>query len=169
MSALPDSYTGRLGTFGIGLVLKKSTDYLFDFVAYPAALLYFGFGWGGLLMTVLSVGFNLCAIRAYDWAHRDFLLIETLKEMRSSQPSTAWWRFVAAMLKRGNISAFFILSWVEDPIVVTLYLREGCRLYNGLSKRDWMIFAASTITANLSWMLGIGSLLEFYRLIVSVS
>jgi hypothetical protein len=68
-------------------------------------------------------------------------------------------------LRKGYVPAFFILSWIEDAIVVTLYLRHGVNQFNGLSRRDWMIFWASTVVSNLFWILSVVSVLELIRLV----
>jgi hypothetical protein len=157
----------KFGTFGLGVFLKKSIDYGFDYLAYPVALISFGYLWGGVVMTVLSVGLNLAVIRAYDWAKQDFLLLETLKGLQASEEDGRLHRLVVALLRRGNLVAFFLLSWVEDPIVVTLYLRKGTHLFNGLSRRDWLIFIASTLVSNLFWIVSVASVLEILSALFS--
>jgi hypothetical protein len=159
----PARFWPRLATFGIGLLIKKASDYVFDYLLYPAALIFLGYLWGGIVMTIASVFLNLLVIRAYDWAKRDFLLLETLKQLRTSD-STHWGkRLLAAALSKGDAVAFFILSWFEDPIVVTLYLRKGSGQFDGLSRRDWAIFGASTLVSNLMWAGSLVSLIEVYR------
>ena len=161
--SLPARLWPKLTTFGAGLLIKKSSDYAFDYLLYPAALIALGYLWGGIVMTIASVFLNLLVIRAYDWAKRDFLLLETLKQLRTSA-STHWGkRLLAKALSRGDVVAFFVLSWFEDPIVVTLYLRKGFAKFDGLSRRDWAIFWASTLVSNLLWIGSLVSLIEVYR------
>lgn len=150
-----------LATFGVGVALKKGLDSGFDYVVYPAALLVLGYGWGGLVMTLLSVAVNVVFIRAYDWARCDFLLIERLKRMQVV--GTGAGSPVVRALRVRKTLAFFVLSWVEDPAVVTLYLRTGSHRFDGLSRADWMIFLASTVVSNLMWMAGIGAVAETLR------
>ena len=38
-----------------------------------------------------------------------------------------------------------------DPFVTTVYMRHGAGAYSGLSTRDWKIFWASVLVANLWW------------------
>ncbi len=156
----------KLATFGAGLLIKKSTDYTFDYLLYPAALLFLGYLWGGIAMTIASVVLNLLVIRAYDWAKRDFLLLETLKEIRASDGSHRGKRLLAKALSKGDVAAFLVLSWFEDPIVVTLYLRKGSGKFDGLSRRDWANFWASTLVSNLMWIGSLVSLIEISRLLV---
>ena len=115
----------KLATFGAGVAIKKSLDYGFDYLLYPLALLWLGYLWGGVSMTAASVILNLATIRAYDWSRRDWLLIETVKQVRDDPEGLAARPLVNWIVRKGDIPAFFILSWIEDPIVVTLYLRHG--------------------------------------------
>lgn len=114
-------------------------------------------------MTIASVFLNLAVIRSYDWTRRDWLLLETLKELRHKERDSGAGGTVAWLLRRGDVPAFFILSWIEDAIVVTLYLRHGINEFNGLSRRDWMIFWASTVVSNLFWILSLASIIEVIR------
>ena len=150
----------KVATLGMGVAIKKSLDYGFDYLLYPFALLSLGYLWGGVSMTVASVALNLAVIRAYDWSKRDWLLLETVKEFRDNPEELKAGPTVQWILGKGNIAAFFILSWIEDPIIVTLYLRRGGHRYDGLARRDWMIFWASTLVSNLFWILGLVSLIE---------
>jgi hypothetical protein len=153
----------KLATFGAGVAIKKSLDYGFDYALYPAALIYFGYFWGGVLMTIASVLLNLAVIHAYDWSKRDWLMLETLKELKNISEDQGVGGLVGWVLRKGDMPAFFILSWIEDAIVVTLYLRQGVNRFNGLSCRDWIIFAASTVVSNLFWTLSLVSVIEFVQ------
>ena len=166
----PVSTLGRIGekiaTFGAGVAIKKSLDYGFDYGLYPVALIYFGYIWGGIIMTIASVFLNLAVIRAYDWSKRDWLMLETLKELKHKSQDEGVGGFLGWVLRKGDVPAFFILSWIEDAIVVTLYLRHGVNQFNGLSRRDWMIFWSSTVVSNLFWILSVVSVIEMIRLMV---
>ena len=156
-------YGGKLATFGAGLAIKKSLDYAFDYGIYPAALIYCGYLWGGILMTIASILINLAVILAYDLTKRDWLMLETIKELRHN--STGDGGVISWVLHKGDLPAFFILSSVEDPLVTTLYLRHGAHLFNGLSSRDRMIFCASTVVSNLVWILSVVSVIEIFRFV----
>lgn len=142
------------------MAIKKSLDYGFDYLLYPLALWWFGYVWGGIIMTAASVVLNLTVIRAYDWSRRDWLMLETVKLARDDADFLSKRPFVAWIARKGDIPAFIILSWIEDPIVVTLYLRQGAHQFNGLSRRDWLIFWASTLVSNLFWILSLVSIFE---------
>ncbi|WP_210529718.1 hypothetical protein [Rubellimicrobium arenae] len=147
----------------MGLVLKKGTDYLFDYVAYPAALLWLGYVAGGAAMAAASVLVNIAVLRVYDWSRRDFLLLESIKDLRQLEGTAPWRRAVSGVIRSGDIPAFFILSCLEDPVVATLYLRRGSHLYNGFALRDWTIFLASTLLSNLVWTLHLSAWIALAR------
>ena len=153
----------RGATFGAGLLLKHSINEPFDLILYPAVLLWLGNIWGGLVMTALSVVLNVIIIRAYDWSKTDWLLIETLKGVRDEAVSVGKRkRLIRRLLQKSDTLAFFILC-LDDPITATLYLRKGSHQYNGMSARDWKIFFAATIVANLYWIIGIASVIEVVK------
>ncbi|CAN1573245.1 hypothetical protein MCELHM10_03435 [Paracoccaceae bacterium] len=155
----------KIMTFGAGVAIKKVLDYGFDYGVYPVALVYFGYFWGGVIMTIASVFLNLAVIRAYDWSKRDWLMLETLKELKHKSQDEGVSGFVSWALRKGDIPAFFLLSWLEDAIVVTLYLRHGVNQFNGLARRDWMIFWAATVVSNLFWIMTVVSVIEIFRLV----
>lgn len=150
----------KAATLGAGLGIKKSLDYGFDYLLYPFVLIWLGYVWGGVVMTTASIVVNLAVIRTYDWSKRDWLLLETIKEFKDRPDGVAARPLVRWIVKKGDLAAFFILSWIEDPIVVTLYLRRSAHQYNGLARRDWMIFWASTVVSNLVWIVSLVSLIE---------
>lgn len=149
----------RASILTAGLFLKRAVNYPFDYVLYPLMLLWLGYLWGGLVMILLATVLNLLIIWAYDWSKTDWLLIETLKEVRHGDSENRWQKIVRALLRKGDIPAFFVLS-LDDPVTTMLYLRHGVREYNGMSARDWWIFVASTVVSNLYWILGIAVVLE---------
>jgi hypothetical protein len=167
MQALPSFIPTRLATFATGLLLKKGLDYVFDYAVYPAALLLFGYAWGSVAMICVSAVGNLLLIRAYDWSQRDFLLIESLKAIKEGSDGTIWRRRLGRLLRTSDGMAFLVLSWLEDALVVTLYLRRGSHLYNGFTRRDWCIFVASTVTSNLLWSLSLISFIEVTTYVMS--
>ncbi len=54
-------------------------------------------------------------------------------------------------LKKGDIIAFFALSIFEDAFKTTAFLRHG--EFNGLRKKDWIVFSLSLIVSNVYWTL----------------
>ncbi|MDO5758276.1 MAG: hypothetical protein Q4P24_12350 [Rhodobacterales bacterium] len=154
---------GHAGRFGVGFTLKRSSDYAFDYVLYPVVILSLGYVWGGVVMTLLSVVMNILIIKAYDWAKQDLLMIEILKSTIHQDKEGMRFLSLRKFARNNDIAAFFFLSWIEDPIVVTLYLRKGSYQYNGMSFRDWNIFLGSTVVSNLFWIVSLGSVIELLK------
>jgi len=135
--------------------MKKGMEILFDYTLYPAALLYLGFVWGGLIMTISAIVLNVVTIKVYDWSKTDWLLIETLKSARDN-PDVQLPGILGRLqflLHYGDVAAFFVISMFDDPVDTVLYLRKGSHEYNGLSSRDWWIFVGANLLANISWIL----------------
>lgn len=151
-------------TLAAGLVMKRVFNYPFDYVLYPFVMWRLGYVWGGLVMTFLSVFINLLIIATYDWSKTDWLLIESFKSFREGKSEGKWKRFVfvSKILRKGDVPAFFILC-LDDPITATLYLRHGVYQYNGMSRRDWKVFVAASIVANLYWIIGLAAVIEIVR------
>lgn len=149
-----------------GLSMKKVLEWVFDYGLYPAALAWLGYLWGGLLMTVIALIMNILIIRAYDWAKVDWFMIEEIKKIRDHEEVKlpGMLNILKPLLKKSDIMAFFVLC-LDDPVTVVLYLRKGSNLYNGLSRRDWHIFIAANIVANLYWITGIAAVLEIFKAI----
>ncbi len=156
----------KLGTTSLALAAKKALDYGFDYVLYPAALLYLGYWWGGVAMTVASVVLNIGLIRLYDWTHQDLLMIERLKNFRSNLLESGRGSLLLKVLQGSDVVAFLVLSLIEDPAVVTLYLRRGSHQYNSLSPSDWLVFTGSTVLSNLTWIFSIGTVFEAVKLMM---
>ena len=152
----------KIIAFLMGLSLKKGSDYIFDYIMYPLALLQFGYLAGGMMMTAASIGLNLFAIRLYDFCKTDAFFIEALKDIQAGRSLPKYLRIV---VKRGKVAIFFVLCAIEDPFVVTLYFREGCSQFNGMSTQDWRNFACSTVVSNLLWSSSLGLVFEFVLLL----
>ena len=152
------------GRLVAGLTMKKMINWGFDYALYPAALLTLGYVWGGIVMTFLAVVANFFIIKAYDWSQVDWLFIEQLKHIKEDEQVNlpTFLRWTRPILKKGDVPAFFILCW-DDPVTATLYLRRGAYEYNGLSTRDWWIFATANVVGNLYWIIQVGVILEIAK------
>jgi hypothetical protein len=149
------------GRFAGGILMKKSMEWVFDYGLYPFTLVYLGYLWGGIAMVVLATIINYYIIKAYDWAEVDWLFIEEIKKIRDGEDVklTGILKWLKPLLKKGDVLAFFVLC-ADDPVTAVLYLRKGSHLYNGLNGREWRIFWAANIVANLYWIGAIAVALE---------
>ena len=102
-------------------------------------------------MMILS--FLVCygTLLFYDWTKKDWIGIETLKEIRELEPKNKLGRFITKLVRKSNSLALIILSIQFDPFITVAYMRHGAHQYNGLSKRDWKIFFESLVIGNVYW------------------
>ena len=141
----------RIAELAVGFTANKTQEYLFDYLLYPFVIFRLGVWLGGAVMALLSLAFCLLSLKIYDWLKRDWLGIEAVKGLKDYTGPSRWRRTTAWMLQRGDPVACLFLSIKFDPFITTLYLRRGA--YNGLNRRDWKIFFASWLIANLYWTL----------------
>lgn len=142
----------RVGIMAVGHTFKQVEEFIFDYTLYPAVIALLGTVIGGIVMTMFSALICYLYILFYDWSKKDWLGLEFLKEMRDGEKKHGRVEhFVQRMARKGNWLAFLVLSGYTDPFVTTVYLRKGAGSYNGLSARDWRIFWASVLVANLWW------------------
>ena len=161
MNILPDktqtspssdvSMSTRIVEITTGITTNQILTILFDYMLYPSVIYYFGILTGGTIMTVLSFLICLLMLRLYDWSKRDWLGIETIKEMKHYHGRSRVLLFLSKLLNKSDLIAFFVLSINFDPFVVTVYLRKG--KFNGLSKHDWWVFISSLLISNLYWII----------------
>ena len=139
----------RLAELTVGFISAYCLSLSFDYLLYPFVIYRLGILNGGLLMTFLS--FNVCIglMKFYDWSKRDWLGIETIKNLKGYAGTTKLGRFVAWILKKGDSAAFLFLSIKHNPFVTTAYLRQG--KFSGMNKRDWVIFILSSLVSNAYW------------------
>lgn len=145
------SISTRVVEITTGITANQILTILFDYMLYPSIIYYFGILIGGAVMTTLSFLICLLILRLYDWSKRDWLGIETIKEMRHYHGQSRALLFLSKLLNKSDLIAFFILSINFDPFIVTVYLRKG--KFNGLSKHDWLIFISSLLVSNLYWII----------------
>ncbi len=156
-----DSWFKRGLLLGSGIGLKMLMDGPFDYVLYPIVMwytsTYYG-SWllGALIMTLASIPLNWFQVRLYDAAKVDFFSLEALKafEAEDSPDATRWQRFqnwIKRRMRQSKIFAFLVLSW-NDPFYVVVYFRHHEQAFQGMTKRDWLIFMAATVVANGYWI-----------------
>lgn len=168
---------GRILQVFAGLGFWASLSWVFDNIAYPLMIAWLGFIRGGLVMTALSVLIEFLFLLVYekqqtDWMGMDFvrdmrdkggLWIERSEKLRHRNrfvdslmrialffPIT-FFRIIVWMLNRGSVFVFLVLSIATAPFPTTIYFREG--RFDGLGRRDYVIFAASAVVGNVYWSL----------------
>ena len=142
-----------LGVLGIGLSATWVFNWCFDFILYPLVIYTYGILWGSLGMAVLSFLTSYGLVLFYDFSGKDWLGIETLKELKESNPKSIAGKFTAWILKNGDLAVMTFLSIKFDPFITVVYMRHGAHQYDGFSRRDWKIFITSSVISNAYWAL----------------
>lgn len=152
----------------IGHGFKQAEEFFFDYALYPAVIAWLGAVMGGAVMMALSAAICYLYILFYDWAKKDWLGLELLKWMRNGEEKRSRiLRLVQWAARKGDWLAFLVFSCTMDPFVTTVYMRRGREEYNGLSPRDWKIFWASVVVANLWWTIVVALVVESIRFILN--
>lgn len=146
----------RLWLTGIGAYYILS--WLYDYVVISFCLIYFGLWWGTAITLILSVFLDLGTLMFYDWYKKDWLAIETLKDISSQKGILA--RIFRFSRDKGTVITVGVLSLVGNAFLVTAYMRKEAHSYNGLAMRDWAIFLSSSLITNLYWVFLIGGGIE---------
>ena len=165
------------------------TSWIFDNILYVAAIAIWGPVFGGGVMTVIAMGITFCFMLFYERGRTDWLGVNAVEEIR--RDGFRWVRtlesseyrsriirhlvqiivfiprqlsrLVLFLLRQGDVVAFLVLSIQTDPFITTAFLRHG--RFDGLRRRDWIIFAASGLLSNFYWTLrswGIVIILQFF-------
>lgn len=146
----------------IGHLIFHSADYAFDYLLYPFVIYKLGPLYGGIIMTMLAAAFCLAIVWVYDFLEKDWLGLETVKELvenffkEEEEIARKKWRkrgkkIMSWVFHKNKVGQFMFLSLAFDPLITTVYMRPGYHLYNGFSKRDWKIFWGSVFVSNAWW------------------
>ena len=152
----------NLKILAIGHIVFHSSDYAFDYVLYPFVIYKLGFSIGFVVMALFSAAICLFMLFLYDWLKKDWLGIEAVKEIveeffsELKQEARKSWRmrgkkFLYWIFHRNKVGQFLFLSLHFDPLITTIYMREGHHEYKGFSLRDWKIFWGSVLVSNFWW------------------
>jgi hypothetical protein len=147
----PVSLQVRIKVLGVGLLGSQAINWAFDFILYPYVLWRFGLVYGCLIMTTLSALACYLLLLFYDWSKKDWLGIEAIKELKHNEGTGRLTRFLGKLMRRSDWLALFVLSIQFDPFITVAYLRPGSYHFNGLTRREWRLFWASTVISNLYW------------------
>jgi hypothetical protein len=71
-----------------------------------------------------------------------------------------WGKILQWVLNKSDLFVFIFLCVKENPATVVIYFRKGAFEYNGMSGRDWKIFFASVLVANLIYIAILTGIIE---------
>lgn len=141
----------RFAELAVGLTVNQLTVWSFDFFLYPFVIYKFGILHGGVVMTFLSFIICILTLKLYDWSKRDWLGIETIKEVKNYDGNKKIGRFTSWLMQKSDPVVFLFLSIKFDPFITIAYMRHA--KFTGMNRRDWKIFLGSLIIGNAYWTL----------------
>jgi hypothetical protein len=142
----------KIGILGIGHLVNALIVYGFDYLIYPYVVVKFGMLKGGFVMALISLMTCWLTILFYDTSKKDWLGIEMLKEVKIYKGGSTMRKWISKMVNQSEVLTLIVLSTQFDPFVTTAYMRRGIREYNGMGKRDWVIFLSSWVISNTYWI-----------------
>lgn len=167
-------------------ILYDSLSWLFDNPLYIYMIAVYGPVKGGAVMTIASLVLCFAWLTYYQWKKVPWAGENVLDALREQGIEYAeklkkngfksffrqiffflpakMFIFGMWLMKRyGDIAAFFVLSVFEDPFYTTVYLRHG--RFDGLRKKDYLVFFSSVLVSNGYWILRNWGLIEAVRFI----
>lgn len=160
------NYATRLRLWITGISSYYVFTYLYDYFAVSFLLIYFGFIKGIIIVMILSVVIDLSTLKFYDWFRKDWLALETLKDLQYKK--NFWGKLFSFVHNKSTFITVVVLSLTSNAFIVTAYMRKGAFQYNGLTKRDWNIFFASSLLTNLYWVFLIAGGIEIIKYLYQV-
>ena len=172
MHAFLKKHHARIQEIGIGLFIYECFNFVYDWLFYPFALVYWGVVHGGIVLVLgsliqCSLFFWLYDRMKIDWLGAHALRQLEMKEKKNrlehlavwvGKEKKTWWE------KLLNPIVFIALTLPIDPLIVAIHYRK--RHFGGISARDWWVLLASVLVANAWWLIKIEILIEFGKIIV---
>ena len=100
-------------------------------------------------MAILSFIICWLTMKFYDWSQRDWLGLETIKDLKTYDGPHRSGRWIGWVLRKSDPVACVLLSIKFDPFIVTVYLRRG--RFGGMNRADWKNFLLSWLIGNVYW------------------
>lgn len=172
MRRLVHRHRKRVQEIGLGLTLYESFNFLYDWLAYPLALAYFGLEKGALILVAGSLIQCAFMFWLYDRMRIDWLGAHALRELEAKENKNRF-EHAAVWLARDKHTAweklitpivFIALTLPIDPLIVALHYRK--KHFHGVTMRDWGILLSAVLAANLWWLVKVGLVVEIVRAVI---
>ncbi len=152
--------------FGHGLWATAS--WIFNYILYPSALIYFGYVLGGAIMTALSCMICAGVLIHYQHSKVDWVGSGMIDALRTADTTKRGWfvRTLAWFVKKGDFFMFVLLSIFQDPFITAAYFTRGA--FKGITKKIWVIFGLSCILSNLYWTVRMSFIIAILKGIYSL-
>lgn len=152
---LSEPFARRLGLWFSGVSIYYWGSWLYDYFFVAFVLWKYGNIEGGTIVMFASIILDLGTLKFYDWFKKDWLALETLKNIESKKGRLG--AVVHWLHDKGAILTIIVLSVLTTPFIVTAFMRKGVNQYDGMKTRDGLIFITSSLVSNLYWIVVVGS------------
>lgn len=154
---------------GIGLFIYETINFLYDWLFYPFALVYWGVFTGGIIL--FSGSIIQCALMfwLYDRMKVDWLGANALRQLDDKEnksrlerlavwlgkeKKTLWERLLSPIV-------FIGLTLPIDPLIVAIHYRK--KHFGGVGVRDWLILLSAVVVANAWWLIKIEIVIQLFQ------
>lgn len=146
---------------GIGFFANTTINFIFDYILYPTALIYFGTILGGVIMTIASVVSNFCLILLYSAHDVDWFGFEEVRLKKDEEKGS---KFIKWIFKLGHWPTYIALSFY-DPFLGFVYAKGKRKSYKHFNTKDWGIFLISHLIGNGGWILLLSGVIKIGKLL----
>ncbi len=154
----------QLARVSAGLALYEAFNLGYDFVLYPATMLWLGVLWGAILMAAGSLASCAVLFWLYDRQKIDWLGAHAIGQIKHKDVKNrlehwlAWISSPKHTWRERTIhgGVFILLNSYIDPLIVAVHCRQ--RHFTGLQWRDWRILLGAVTAANCWWIAKCGLL-----------
>lgn len=140
----------RLAQIGTGHTLYAGFNWVFDNILYVWVVYTLGVLKGGALMLAASGLQCALTLVVYQRMRIDWIGTGLLAEIRAKSQRTRLERALVWASDRHPAALFTLLCVFQDPFITTAWFKQGS--FESLTRRDWTIFSASVVVANLYWI-----------------
>jgi hypothetical protein len=169
MPRISHRYEKHIKEIGTGLFLYEVFNFIYDWLFYPYALIYWGFEKGSLILVCGSL--IQCALMfwLYDHLQVDWVGANALRELEKVEKKTRLEHALTWIGKKKNKKwekilsplVFIALTLPIDPLIVALHYRK--KHFSGVTAHDWFILISAVVVANIWWLVKIGSIIVFAK------
>jgi hypothetical protein len=154
----------RLGAFGTAVAVIETQNHFFDYILYPATIVWLGAVKGGILMTVAALAMNYLIVVWYNKTRQDWFGLEWLRFREKSEAQTITGGILRLLLMLGKWPSYVLIS-IYDPAYGFIFLRGRESRGWSISRTDWVWFVISNLIGNLAWILVLTGVIEGVRFV----
>src|SRR3989338_3771298 len=115
--------TRRLGMWFSGVSIYYWGSWVYDYLFISFILWKYGNIYGGVIVMFASMILDLATLKFYDWFKKDWLALETLKDIENKKGGIG--RVFRWIHDKGAVITLVVLSLLTTPFIVVTYMRKG--------------------------------------------